>query len=102
MKYNLKRKAVAIAVLSSLSHMPLMAAEEAENNNNTEEEAVETIEITGFRGSLTKAINSKRFADTVTDSIHAEDIGKSTDQNIADALSRITGVTVQEQDGEGT
>ncbi|KMT67075.1 TonB-dependent receptor domain-containing protein [Catenovulum maritimum] len=94
---NFKLKAVATAVVTSFMTTPLYAAEETETEND-----VETIEVTGFRGSLIKAINSKRFADTVTDSIHAEDIGKSTDQNIADALSRITGVTVQEQDGEGT
>jgi TonB-dependent receptor len=58
--------------------------------------------VTGFRGSLQKALNAKRFSENVQDSIHAEDVGKSTDQNIADALSRVTGVTVQEEDGEGT
>ena len=67
-----------------------------------EEEAVEVIEVSGFRGSLQKAISQKRLADGIQDSIFAEDIGKSTDQNIADALSRVTGVTVQEADGEGT
>ncbi|WP_143873479.1 TonB-dependent receptor [Catenovulum sediminis] len=49
-----------------------------------------------------KSLNQKRFSDNVTDSIFAEDIGKSTDQNIADALSRVTGVSVQSEDGEGT
>ena len=60
------------------------------------------IVVTGFKGSLQRALNAKRFSESVQDSISAEDVGKSTDQNIADALSRITGVTVQEEDGEGT
>lgn len=67
-----------------------------------EKEQIEVIEVSGYRGSIQRSINSKRLADGVSDGIFAEDIGKSTDQNIADALSRITGVTVQESDGEGT
>jgi len=63
---------------------------------------IEIIEVSGYRGSLQKNINEKRLSDSVSDSIFSEDIGKSTDQNIADALSRITGVSVQQSDGEGT
>ncbi|WP_076420080.1 TonB-dependent receptor [Colwellia sp. UCD-KL20] len=63
---------------------------------------IEIIEVSGYRGSLQKNINNKRLSDSISDSIFAEDIGKSTDQNIADALSRITGVSVQQSDGEGT
>jgi TonB-dependent receptor len=67
-----------------------------------EEDETEIINVTGYRGSLLRSLNDKRLADGVQDSVFAEDIGKTTDQNIADALSRITGVTVQEADGEGT
>ncbi len=63
---------------------------------------VEVIKVSGFKGSLLKSMNEKRFSKNVSDSIFAEDIGKSTDQNIADALSRVTGVSVQTEDGEGT
>ncbi|MER2490777.1 TonB-dependent receptor domain-containing protein [Catenovulum sediminis] len=109
MKYNFKLKAITAAVLASCFANTAYAAEDdtevnSVNQNNTAEALnsdIETIEITGFRGSLQKAMNAKRFSQTVSDSIHAEDIGKSTDQNIADALSRVTGVTVTEQDGEG-
>lgn len=67
-----------------------------------EEDETEVIEVTGFKGSLLKSMNEKRLSQNVSDSIFAEDIGKSTDQNIADALSRVTGVSVQTADGEGT
>jgi TonB-dependent receptor len=74
---------------------PLKAALDKESD-------IEVIEVQGIKGSLQKSVNAKRFNDSVSDSIHAEDVGKSTDQNIADALSRVTGVTVQEEAGEGT
>ncbi len=63
---------------------------------------VEVIEITGLKSSLKKSINDKRFSQNLVDTINAEDIGKSTDQNVADALSRVTGVSLVTRDGEGT
>ncbi len=83
---------------------PATSAESLSEDATTEaeEDSVEVIKVSGFRGSVIRSINAKRFADGVQDSVFAEDIGKTTDQNIADALSRITGVTVQEADGEGT
>ena len=69
---------------------------------NAEDDELEVITVGGFRGSLLRAMAEKRNSKNVSDSIFAEDIGKSTDQNIADALSRVTGVSVQTEDGEGT
>ena len=60
------------------------------------------IEVDGYRGNLKRNLNSKRLASGVQDSIYSEDIGKSSDQNIAESLSRVSGVTVQEADNEGT
>lgn len=78
------------------------AKKATDETKKEEDEAVEVITVEGFRGSLLKSMNDKRFSGNVSDSIFAEDIGKATDQNIADALSRITGVSVQSVDGEGS
>lgn len=90
-----------IAVLTALAAQSAHAAEEAEQTE-VKENKTETIEVTGYRGSILRSISEKRNAGTIVDSIFAEDIGKNTDQNIADALSRVTGVSVQTEDGEGT
>lgn len=102
MSHNYKMNAISAAIFASLMATPLYAQDDAENKTKAEESDIEVIEVKGFRGSLQKAVNAKRFSDNVSDSIHAEDVGKSTDQNIADALSRVTGISVQEEDGEGT
>ncbi|KXI28873.1 TonB-dependent receptor [Paraglaciecola hydrolytica] len=117
MKSSFKLNAISIAVLSSFMAYPAMAQETsvndaklvekqiAENKANQTaavDDELEIIEVTGFRGSLQKALNAKRFSENVSDSIHAEDVGKSTDQNIADALSRVTGISIQSENGEGT
>ncbi|WP_111977486.1 TonB-dependent receptor [Algibacillus agarilyticus] len=94
-----KLSALTLAILSS--GLNAYAAEEAAQNQSATDET-ETIEVIGFKGSVLKSMFEKRNSGNVTDSIFAEDIGKSTDQNIADALSRVTGVSVQSSDGEGT
>lgn len=50
------------------------------------------IVVTGFRGSLNKAVELKRESISFRDSIVAEDIGKFPEANVADSLQRIPGV----------
>ncbi len=57
--------------------------------------------VTGLRASLRRATDIKRNADNIVDSIVADDIGKLPDQNIAEAIQRIPGVTISRDNGEG-
>ncbi len=57
--------------------------------------------ITGVRASLASAQSIKRNADSIVDSIVAEDIGKLPDNNATEALQRVTGVQVSRDVGEG-
>ena len=65
-------------------------------------DSLEEIVVTGFKASITAARDAKMQSESISDSIVAEDIGKSTDENIAEALNRITGVTIQSSDGIGS
>lgn len=58
--------------------------------------------VTGIRASLRDALNIKRNAQGVVDAISAEDIGKFPDTNLAESLQRITGVSIDRQNGEGS
>jgi TonB-dependent receptor len=64
-------------------------------------EEVETIVVTGLRGSLNASMNTKKEAIGVVDAINAEDIGKFPDTNLSEALQRITGVSIDRRNGEG-
>lgn len=65
------------------------------------EEALEEVVVTGIRASLTKALDIKRESIEVVDAIVAEDIGKFPDNNVVEALQRVTGVQVTDrQSGE--
>lgn len=58
--------------------------------------------VTGTRASLQSSISRKRNAGTVVDSVVAEDISSFPDKNVGEALSRITGVQLSREFGEGT
>lgn len=68
---------------------------------STSEPVLESITVVGIRKSIADAIEVKREATRIMDSISAEDIGKLPDQNIAETLSRIPGVQVTRVEGEG-
>lgn len=60
------------------------------------------IVVSGVRQSIESAIEDKRNASEIKDSITAEDIGQLANDNIAEALQRVTGVQVdRSSDGEG-
>jgi iron complex outermembrane receptor protein len=63
---------------------------------------IETVVVSGIRESLSRAIDIKRDSTGIVDAVSAEDIGKFSDKNVADALQRIPGVnTVSAASGEG-
>ncbi len=66
------------------------------------EASPEDILVVGTRASLQSAIARKRNAGTVVDSIVADDIASFPDKNIGDSLSRVTGVQLSRDFGEGT
>lgn len=66
------------------------------------DDAIEEVVVTGIRGSLQAAMDIKRESSGVVDAISAEDIGKFPDTNLAESLQRITGVSINRVDGEGS
>ncbi|AGH44346.1 TonB-dependent receptor [Paraglaciecola psychrophila] len=63
-------------------------------------EAVERIEITGFATSLIQSLNQKRFSDTVSEQISADDLGGLPDVSMADALTRLPGISAVRTGGQ--
>ena len=90
---TLLASAISIALVSATTQ-----AQEA-SSNDTEAET-EVIEVRGIKGSLVNARNIKLQSDGIVDAYFAEDIGKSSDEDITSALQRLPGVTI-ERGGEG-
>ncbi len=59
------------------------------------------IVVNGIRGSVESAANRKRNARQIVDSVVAEDVGKLPDNNVPEALSRVTGVQITRERGQG-
>jgi TonB-dependent receptor len=98
-KKLLARSIMAANLMASVSLTLLPAGQ-----LSAEEEGVKQLEeivITGFRGSLSKALDQKRDAVNVRESIMAEDIGKFPDLNIAESIQRVPGVAISREGGEG-
>jgi TonB-dependent receptor len=57
-------------------------------------QSMETVVVTGIRGSLQRSLDIKRDSQGLVDAISMEDIGKFPDANLAAALQRIPGVTI--------
>ena len=63
---------------------------------------LDTVIVTGIRKSLESSVALKRNAHGVVDGIVAEDIGKFPDTNLAEAMQRISGVSIDRSIGEGS
>lgn len=79
---------VGVAALTAGVATPAWAQDAQESDSGDE------VVVTGQRANLDSAQNRKRNADTVVDSISAEDIGSFPDKSVAEALQRVPGVTV--------
>ncbi|WP_183030106.1 TonB-dependent receptor [Altericroceibacterium spongiae] len=57
--------------------------------------------VRGVRGSVNAAIENKRTSNQIVETVVAEDVGKLPDNNVTEAISRVTGVQISRARGEG-
>ena len=88
---RLNKSLLALAVFSACH------AANAQTEPNTD--SIEVINVTGVRGSLAKSADIKQEARSLVDSITAEELGRFPDNNVADSLSHISGITVSRTRG---
>ncbi|MBC3766530.1 TonB-dependent receptor [Neptunicella marina] len=92
-----KKSALSYAVLVGLSSNSVYA----QDNSAAQQPSADTevIQVTAVRGSLEKSVNIKQNAKSLVDSIAAEELGRFPDDNVADSLSHISGITVSRTRG---
>ncbi len=66
-----------------------------------QEEAVERVEVIGQAASIDKALQEQKRSDSIESVVHADGVGQLPDDNAAEALQRIPGVSVERDQGEG-
>ncbi len=62
----------------------------------------DVVTITGIRRGIESAISVKKNADSIVESVSAEDIGKLPDSSIAESIARLPGISAQRVGGRAT
>ena len=78
------------------------ATNTADSKKTKKEEEIEVIEVRSFAGSLIQSLNVKRFNDTVSETISADDLGALPDVSMADALTRLPGISAVRTGGQAS
>ena len=82
--------ALAMAIASER----LNAAEQAAG-------ATEHVEVVGQAASIDQALKEQRSADSIKSVVHADGVAQLPDENVAEAVQRLPGVSVERDQGEG-
>jgi len=59
------------------------------------------IVVTGTRAAERRALQAKKASNNIQDTLNANDVGKLPDQNVAEAVRRLPGISVANDQGEG-
>jgi len=107
-KRNSVAKAVSIALMPILLSASFATYADDEINKTKKaqqkekDNEIEVIEVTSYRDSIMSSLNAKRSNNSVMDAITADDIGSFPDDNVAESLQRIPGVSITRSlSGEG-
>jgi TonB-dependent receptor len=87
--------------LASLAIGSAAFAQQAQQDQEAVQGEVEEIIVTGFRESLSKALELKKDQVGAIDAIVAEDIADFPDLNLAESIQRVPGVSIARDAGEG-
>ncbi|MCR6663711.1 MAG: TonB-dependent receptor [Luteimonas sp.] len=91
----LRRSALALGIAMIFTGLPAHAQEASgQEAPPPAPSELDRVVVTGIRGSVSKAQDIKREADTFVDSVTALDIGALPDRSVTETLSRIPGVTI--------
>ncbi|WP_231639089.1 TonB-dependent receptor plug domain-containing protein [Sphingomonas profundi] len=94
---------VALATALSATSVPALAQTDTPTTAPVEADVGDPLDIvvTGQREAEIRAIDAKRAANNIQDSVASTDVGKLPDQNVAEAVRRLPGISVANDQGEG-
>ncbi|HCW61529.1 MAG TPA: TonB-dependent receptor, partial [Sphingobium sp.] len=85
-----------MAIIVAATAVPAMAQDAIPQADSApQDDPASTIVVTGFRAALENAVNVKKNAQTIVESVSAEDIGKLPDASIGESIARLPGLTSQ-------
>ena len=94
------RKTLLTLALAAVGVSGLAVADAGQDATASAAEQVEVIQVRGFASSLFRSLDAKRFSDIVSETISADDLGALPDVSMADALTRLPGVSAVRTGGQ--
>ncbi|MCV4340850.1 TonB-dependent receptor [Pseudomonas capsici] len=94
-----KRRSRAQLVGYTLSALALAIANE--RLQAAEVNATEHVEVVGQAASIDQALKEQRSSDSIKSVVHADGVAQLPDQNVAEAVQRLPGISVERDQGEG-
>ncbi|MEG3176587.1 TonB-dependent receptor [Sphingomonas sp. RB3P16] len=101
MRHGASLAVVAVCGLIAVAPANAQNAPATPDTGHVADDTAQDIVVTGFRASLSNAVNQKRRANQIIDAITAEDIADFPDANLAESIQRLPGVSIDRDNGEG-
>ncbi len=100
-EYEIEVRYVGTAPVVERITVPESGAAQAEIRIGEEVELVENIIVVGQAAGTFGAINQMRAADNLVSIVTSDAIGQFPDENVSEALQRVSGVFIERDQGEG-
>ncbi len=85
----------------TFSALALAIASERLSAAETAIGATEHVEVVGQAASLDKALKQQRNSDSIESVVHADGVAQLPDANVAEAVQRLPGISIERDQGEG-
>lgn len=96
---NLQVKPLALAVALGLSPSAFVYAQS--ERSEVDESQIEEVIVQGVKSADLNARQAERVKDAFSSIVSQDDAGNFADQNVAESLQRLPGITLQKTEGEG-
>lgn len=98
MKLRMRLAPLLVAALA-LPALAVRGADAPAGASDSDQSKLQEVVVTGYRASLEKSLAIKQNAEIVLDSINALELGRFPDDDVADSLRHITGVSISRTTG---
>ncbi|MCF5790125.1 TonB-dependent receptor plug domain-containing protein, partial [Pseudomonas sp. PA-1-6G] len=68
---------------------------------NAAEAATEHVDVVGQAAAIDSALKEQRSSDSIKSVVHADGVAQLPDENVAEAVQRLPGISVERDQGEG-
>ena len=98
---NLDIETARVFIVDATIEEVVAAFPEYRDNTPTYEPTIEMIEVVGTRATLMNAIDRQRDAQNIISVVDSDALGNFPDSTAADAIRRLSGIAVENDQGEG-